>query len=233
LQSSELIESLTQGKDRNRPPSYCSRLQHEVQKTIMQHQWGLENLKFQQRLKRHPQYIVTIQHIHSQHEPLVDLKTCPDLFGRSNNMGTGLFYDRPKQFEFQFYESRFQARVVRLFDIKSIFPIHTGSLSVKMKLEPLMVTMNERKPSYFTNARDGLIRDAQFMETNALDGAEAFGKEHREDGESLLDLEREIEQIFTNRIKPDVQKQLKEVVIKVVTQFFEARIKHGTLEVTK
>src|SRR4051812_22162017 len=61
---------------RHLPSSSCSRLQYEIQKAILAHDWNLHRLKFQQRLKRHPQYIVTIQHVRALHDPLIELR-CP------------------------------------------------------------------------------------------------------------------------------------------------------------
>lgn len=42
-----------------------------------------------------------------------------------------------------FHESRFAADSVRLFDIHSIFPIHTGALSVRIKLQPLVILLDK------------------------------------------------------------------------------------------
>ena len=193
----------------------CTKLQHEVQKAIILHKWGLENLKFQQRLKKFPKFIVTIQSIEPAHEPLVELK-CPG--------GTGPHFKDTPNLEFYFHETRFQAASVRLFDIQSIFPIHTGSMSVKIKLDHLVVTLDKLVG---VGGRVGAqIPGINNVYYAASQGNSDFAKEHREDsaeaigGDGLLEIEKEIEGLFINRIKPDVQKQLKTIVTGVVRKFF-------------
>ncbi|CAG7707958.1 unnamed protein product [Allacma fusca] len=176
----------------------CSKIQHEIQKSIVHHKWGLDNLKFQQRLKRHPKYIVTIQQVRSLHEPLVELR-CP-----SENIDS-----TTQKFEFHFHETRFIADSVRLFDIHSIFPIHTGAMSVKLKLDPLIVKMEKIREEHTS------INEIYYAAPTA-----DFAKEHREDHDSLLDLEKEIETVFTNRIQPDVQKQLSALISATLKKYF-------------
>lgn len=182
----------------------------------MLHEWGLEKLKFQQRLKKHPQYIVTVEHVRSLHEPLIELR-CP---------GISTSQTQRNSLEFHFFEARFQAEVVRLFDIKSIFPLHSGSMNVKMKLDPLVVLLNQGTDLGVS------IRDIYFSPalSNSTSSGEALtNKEHREDPsdpqsaveQGLLELEKEIESVFVNRIRPDVQNQLKSIVKSVIRRFFE------------
>lgn len=109
-------------------------MQYEIQKNILTHEWGLSRLKFQQRLKRHPQYIVTIQSVNAVHDPLIELR-CP---GGGNELEI-----LNNRLEMYFHESRFAADSVRLFDIHSIFPIHTGALSVRIKLQPLVILLDK------------------------------------------------------------------------------------------
>lgn len=170
----------------------------------MHHKWGLDNLKFQQRLKRHPKYIVTIQQIQSLHEPLVELR-CPadQVIGGRRTL------------EFHFHETRFIADSVRLFDIQSIFPIHTGAMSVKLKLDPLVVKLEkswEDQPN---------INEIYYAPPTV-----SIAKEHREDSDALLDLEREIESVFIRRIQPDIQKQLSSLISNTLKQYFAENIAH-------
>jgi len=179
--------------------SSCSRLQHEAQKAIMSHKWGLDNLKFQQRLKRHPKYIVTIQHVKSVHEPIVELRC------------------HKSSLRFLFHEARFTAESVRLFDIHSIFPIHSGSLSIKLNLDNLVVALDRGSDIGLS------VSDLFFDEDPA--NVSASGKEHREGQEdNLLDLEKEIETVFLKRIQPDVQNQIKKLLAATVKHFLHSNL---------
>lgn len=182
----------------------------------MLHEWGMEKLKFQQRLKKHPQYIVTVEHVRSLHEPLIELR-CP---------GISVSQMQRNSLEFHFFEARFQAEVVRLFDIKSIFPLHSGSMNVKMKLDPLVVLLNQGTDLSVS------IRDMYFspaLGNSTSSGESLTNKEHREDPsdpqsaveQGLLELEKEIESVFINRIRPEVQAQLKSIIKSIIKRFFE------------
>ncbi|ODM90797.1 hypothetical protein Ocin01_15884 [Orchesella cincta] len=208
-------------ENRHLPSFTCSRLQHRVQREIMLHEWGLEKIKFQQRLKKHSQYIVTVEHVRSLHEPLIELR-CP---------GISTPQTIRNSLEFHFHEARFQAEFVRLFDIKSIFPLHSGSMNVKMRLDPLIVQLNHGTDLGLA------IRDIYYepSASNSTSSHENLtNKEHREGGDinssdgaqsateaGLVDLEREIESVFVNRIRPDVQNQIKRIVKSVIKRFFE------------
>lgn len=172
----------------------------------------MEKLKFQQRLKKHPQYIVTVEHIRSLHEPLIELR-CP---------GISTPPVVRNSLEFHFHEARFQAEVVRLFDIKSIFPLHSGSMNVKMRLDPLIVQLNQG-----TDLGIG-IRDIYYspaLSNGTSSGENLTNKEHREEQspleQGLVELEREIESVFVNRIRPEVQNQIKSIVKSVIKRFFD------------
>jgi len=216
-QSNKALEK----ENRHLPSFTCSRLQHRVQREIMLHEWGLEKIKFQQRLKKHSQYIVTVEHVRSLHEPLIELR-CP---------GVSTPQTIRNSLEFHFHEARFQAEFVRLFDIKSIFPLHSGSMNVKMRLDPLIVQLNHGTDLGLA------IRDIYYepSASNSTSSHENLtNKEHREGGDlnssdqqsateaGLVDLEREIESVFVNRIRPDVQNQIKRIVKSVIKRFFES-----------
>jgi hypothetical protein len=68
------------------------------------------------------------------HDPLIELR-CPG----GGNSDLDVLNNR---LEMYFHESRFSADAVRLFDIHSIFPIHTGALSVRIKLQPLVILLD-------------------------------------------------------------------------------------------
>jgi len=62
------------------------------------------------------------------------------------------------------------------------------------------------------------INDVYFT---ASQGHSDFGKEHREDSsDGLLEVEKEIENVFVNRIRPDVQRQIRSLVSATVRKYF-------------
>ncbi|CAL8139418.1 unnamed protein product [Orchesella dallaii] len=220
ISSTNVPNKALEKENRHLPSFTCSRLQHRVQREIMLHEWGLEKIKFQQRLKKHSQYIVTVEHVRSLHEPLIELR-CPGVSTPSIIRNS---------LEFHFHDARFQAEFVRLFDIKSIFPLHSGSMNVKMRLDPLIVQLNHGTDLGLA------IRDIYYepSASNSTSSHENLAnKEHREGGDvdssspqseteaGLVDLEREIESVFVNRIRPDVQNQIKRIVKSVIKRFFE------------
>jgi hypothetical protein len=117
---------------RHLPTSTCSKLQHDLQKAILTNDWSLQNVQFQKRLKLHPQYIVTIQNVVSSHDPLIELR-CPG--------GGGTTPTTTDKLTVYFHESRFAAKSVNLFDIQSIFPIHSGAMSVKINVPRMVITL--------------------------------------------------------------------------------------------
>ena len=117
--------------------------------------------------------------------------------------------------EFHFHETRFIAESVRLFDIQSIFPLHAGAMSVKLKLDPLVVKLEkswEDQPN---------INEIYYAAPTV-----SIAKEHREDSDALLDLEREIESVFIRRIQPDVQKQLSSLISNSLKKYFADNVAH-------
>jgi hypothetical protein len=94
-------------------------------------------------------------------------------------------------------------------------------MSVKIKLDPLVVNL-DKLSDIVGNGQLPSIHEAVYFTSPPK--ISDFGKEHREDtgshDDSVLDLEREIEQVFLNRIQPDIQKQLKTLVFATVRKYF-------------
>lgn len=162
--------------------------------------------------------IVTIGSIEPTQEPLVELR-CPG--------GRGPHFKETPNLEFYFHETRFEANAVRLFDIQSIFPLHTGKMNVKIKLDRLIVSLEK----VVGRRTGGQVHGINSIYYASSEGKSGFAKEHREnsapaigDEDSLLEIEREIEGVFINRIKPDVEKQIRSIISAAVQKFLRREL---------
>jgi len=87
---------------------------------------------------------------------------------------------------------------------------------VRIRLQPLVMIL-DRGSDIGLGISEIFWRTA-LAGTPKLEG-DVSNKEHRENNEDLLDLEKEIEGVFTRRIQPDVQKQI-EALVKNTTNYY-------------